>query len=423
MSSLFVIDEHGNEFWRRTQIDLDDHLIIHPPQNPGFELFETDEKLQEEYINAILSDFAVSCPLSTDKPLWELHFYVDLKCMVFRLHHALGDGISLMSLYLASCRRLDGTKFDGSVNVTKAAEIKKGVKSKSKSKSKYGIEGLWSMLKMIWWTILSVLDFIGRCSSLVKDTRTVLSGGDGVELWPRMAASAKFSLQDMKTVKAAIPGATINDVLFGVISSGFSKYLKIQSPHAIKEGLQITGIAMVNLRKKPGLQEMSKMMEEDSGAKWGNKFGYIVLPVYYRTNEANPLNYVKRAKAMMDQKKHSMEAFLLYFIQNLIMSLFGPKVASKLNHRVVCNTTFMFTNMVGPQEEMTLAGNPMTFIRSSSTSLPQAIIMHMMSYAGIANMQILVAKDIIPNPRFLANCFQDALVEMKNAALIYPTNK
>ncbi|XP_021859972.2 wax ester synthase/diacylglycerol acyltransferase 4-like isoform X2 [Spinacia oleracea] len=352
MSSLFVIDEHGNEFWRRTQIDLDDHLIIHPPQNPGFELFETDEKLQEEYINAILSDFAVSCPLSTDKPLWELHFYVDLKCMVFRLHHALGDGISLMSLYLASCRRLDGTKFDGSVNVTKAAEIKKGVKSKSKSKSKYGIEGLWSMLKMIWWTILSVLDFIGRCSSLVKDTRTVLSGGDGVELWPRMAASAKFSLQDMKTVKAAIPGATINDVLFGVISSGFSKYLKIQSPHAIKEGLQITGIAMVNLRKKPGLQ-----------------------------------------------------------------------VASKLNHRVVCNTTFMFTNMVGPQEEMTLAGNPMTFIRSSSTSLPQAIIMHMMSYAGIANMQILVAKDIIPNPRFLANCFQDALVEMKNAALIYPTNK
>ncbi|MBA0729136.1 hypothetical protein Golax_020444, partial [Gossypium laxum] len=41
--------------------------------------------------------------------------------------------------------------------------------------------------------------------------------------------------------------------------------------------------------------------------------------------------------------------------------------------------------------------------------------MHMLSYAGKAEMQILVAKDIIPDPEFLAKCFEYALLEMKEA--------
>lgn len=47
----------------------------------------------------------------------------------------------------------------------------------------------------------------------------------------------------------------------------------------------------------------------------------------------------------------------------------------------------------------------------------QAITIHMVSYAGRADLQILVAKDIIPDPQFLAKCFEDALLEMKEAAL------
>ncbi|KDO59758.1 hypothetical protein CISIN_1g0129801mg, partial [Citrus sinensis] len=48
---------------------------------------------------------------------------------------------------------------------------------------------------------------------------------------------------------------TINDVLFGVVSSGLSRYLDHRSPNALPEGLRITGLAMVNIRRQPGLQE------------------------------------------------------------------------------------------------------------------------------------------------------------------------
>jgi len=43
----------------------------------------------------------------------------------------------------------------------------------------------------------------------------------------------------------------------------------------------------------------------------------------------------------------------------------------------------------------------------------QALILNMVSYAGRADMQVQVAKDIIPDPEFLVKFFEDALHEMK----------
>ncbi|KAI3952318.1 hypothetical protein MKW92_014718 [Papaver armeniacum] len=120
---------------------------------------------------------------------------------------------------------------------------------------------------------------------------------------------------------------------------------------------------------------------------------------------------------MLDKKKLSLEAHFTYAICKLAMSLLGPKVTYFLNNRVFCNTSFTISNVVGPQEEIMFGGNPITSFRATSSSLPHALTMHMVSYAGKAEMQILVAKDIIPDPQFLAKCFEDALLEMKEASV------
>ncbi|KAK4340219.1 hypothetical protein RND71_041681 [Anisodus tanguticus] len=171
---------------------------------------------------------------------------------------------------------------------------------------------------------------------------------------------------------------------------------------ALKEGTQMTGVAMVNLRKQSGLQ----LMNSKSGARWGNKFGMLLLPVYYYKGGSDPLQYVRRAKAMIDKKKLSLEGPCSYKIRDLIMS----------SVRIVSNTTFTISNVIGPQEDITFGGNHISSVRVTSTALSHAITMHMVSYAGKADMQILVAKDIISDPKVLAKCFQDALLEMKEAA-------
>ncbi|XP_057488120.1 wax ester synthase/diacylglycerol acyltransferase 11-like isoform X1 [Actinidia eriantha] len=399
-SSLVVRDRRGREHWRRTDIDVDRHVIVvsDPVGDPDSD--------SDEAVNYYAADLAVSSPLATDKPLWEFHILLAHNCILLRVHHALGDGISLMSMFLECCRRADGSDRRPSIGSVGTSERTDGG---GRSRA------WWRVSAAVWWTVVFVVEFVLR-TLWVRDQRTAVSGGAGVELWPRKLATAKFRIDDMKAVKKTVANATINDVLFGVISSGLSRYLDIRSPKALREGLQITGVAMVNLRKQPGLQELSNLMSGNSGIRWGNKFGMLLLPVYYHQGGSDRLQYLKRAKAMIDQKKQSLEAHFSYKIGDLVMSCFGPKVACWLNYRIVCNTTFTISNVIGPKEEITIVGNPITYLRVNSSSLPHAITMHMVSYAGRADLQILVAKEIIPDPQVLAKCFEDALLEMKEAA-------
>lgn len=399
--SLLVRDENGFEHWRKTRLDVDRHVIVVKNR------VNEDEEDDEVAVNLYAADLSVSSPLSTDKPLWEVHLLTAHKHVVFRIHHSLGDGISLMSMLMASCRKVSDPDALPMMVPEKTTEKKRD--------SPWSFGSMWGFLKMAWLTFVFVLEFLLR-SLFVSDRKTAVSGGDGVELWPSKLATAKFLLDDMKEVKKAIPDTTINDVLFGIVSCGLSRYLDHRTPNALHEGLRMTGVAMVNLRAKPGLQEISKLMKDNSETRWGNRFGVILLPVFYHKSGNDPLEYLKRAKVMVDRKKQSLEAYFSYRIGDLTMTLLGTKYASLINYKLLCNTTFTISNLIGPLEDITLSGNPISSIKVSTSSLPQALTMHMVSYAGKAEMQILVAKDIIPDPEFLAKCFEDALLEMKVAA-------
>ncbi|KAL6531788.1 hypothetical protein OROMI_028151 [Orobanche minor] len=401
--SLMVRDPCGREHWRKTQVDVDRHVIVRSQP-----LSHDHSISNEDAVNDFIADLSVSSPLPTDRPLWEIHLLLAHKTAVFRVHHALGDGISLMSMLLSCCRRADDpdrTPTIGGVGSASAAPRRSW--------------SLWTLVTAVWLTLVYVLEFVLRTLWL-GDKTTNLSGGYGVELWPRRLATARFRLDDMKIVKRVVAGATINDVLFGIISCGLSRYLDIKSPkgnkQALPEGLKITGVAMVNLRPQAGLQDMSMLMDSNSKTQWGNKFGMLLLPVYYHRGDSDPIQFVKRAKAMIDKKKLSLEAIFSYRVGDLTMSLLGAKLACILNYRILCNTTFTMSNIIGPREEITMAGNPVKHIRVTSSSLPHAITMHMVSYSGMADLQILVAKDIIPDPKVLAKCFEDALFEMKETA-------
>ncbi|KAL8205168.1 hypothetical protein R6Q57_008719 [Mikania cordata] len=384
-SSLLVTDDEGREYWQKTELDIDRHIVFRPdPVDVGF----TDEEAVNDYI----ADLTVSHPLCTDKPLWEVHVLSAHKCVVLRVHHALGDGISLMSLILTLSRKRDDPMETPTIEPLTSSIGKR---------RKLGImENALKLLKTIWFTLIYVCQFMVR-GLWVNDGKTVVSGGEGVEMWPRKLVTAKFSLEDMKAVKSVVTNATINDVLFGIISSGLSKYLDNRSPDDLQEGLQITGVALVNLRPSPGLQDIKELMKKNAWTGWGNKIGIMLLPVYYHRNRSDPLEFLKRAKLMIDRKKLSMEAFLSHQLGYFVMKYFGPKMASLLNYRVICNTSFTISNVVGPKEEIAVAGIPVTYMRTTSSSLPH----------------ILVAKDVIPDPESLAKCFEDALLEMKEYAM------
>ncbi|XP_051133195.1 wax ester synthase/diacylglycerol acyltransferase 11-like [Andrographis paniculata] len=386
--SLMVRDSGGREYWRRTEVDVDRHLIfIHR---------RLSDDPDEDAVNDYLADLSHSSPLSADKPLWEIHLLVAHKTVVFRVHHALGDGVSLMEMLLSLCRRID----DPSQTPTTI----RGGKTSSYMPRRWNVV---TLLKIVWFTVLYVLQmaftFLWR-----RDKMTAVSVGDGVELRPRILATARFRLDDMKTVKRAVPNSTINDVLLGIISSGLSRYLDTRS---LTNSDRITGIAPVNLRQ----HDSSNLKNLHANTQQGNRVGIILLPFLYQKRSLDPLDSVKRAKAMIDKKKHSLEALFTYVLCYLVACSFGIKPFGIFNYRICCNTTFLISNIVGPDDKMTLWGNTVKYIRVIPSAFPQAIILNMVSYAGCADMQILVAKDIVPDPKVLAKCFEKALMEMKEA--------
>ncbi|BFG41865.1 hypothetical protein CerSpe_281390 [Prunus speciosa] len=404
-SSLMVRGPRGLKQWHRTShVDLDRHIIVVPNTITTASNFD-----HEAAVNTYLADLSTSSDLSAEKPLWEFHLLMAHNCGVFRIHHALGDGTSLMSLFSAS--------FRGAEEEEKLPALGSAGKKRNRVN---GEKGWWVLLigfvGMVWFSLIFAVQFVLRCL-WDCDRKTEISGGDGVELWPRKLATARFKLQDMKLVKKAVPNATINDVLVGVVSAGLSRYLDHRTPNGLPEGLRITGMVMVNLREQLRLQEQSDLMKSNSGSSWGNKFSTFLLPIYYKKSSGTePLEYLRRAKVIMDRKKQSLEALWSYKIGCFLMTYLGAEIATRILYRAVCNTSFAISNILGPQEEIAVGGNPVTYLRVNASSVPQALLMHMVSYVERADMQILVAKEIIPDPEFLATCFEEALLDMKEAA-------
>lgn len=401
-TSILVTDGKGVEHWRKIEpdeIDVDRQFVLVP---------EADEIAGgEDFVNEYIAGLAIDIRVDTTRPLWEMHLLRSNRCCVLRIHHALGDGVSFMALFLASCKRVD----DPSLPPTIPEREKKTVAVKKMS----FMQRAWRLMKIVGYTLFYLKDFV-LYSFWMKDEKTPISGGDGVELWPRMVSNITFPLADMKLVKDSI-NATINDVLLGIVSLGLERYLELRNSSISQKPIRITGCTMVNLRNTSGIQNLESLSNSKTG--WGNNFGFMLLPLYLWKNRGvgDALENIKRVKAMTDTKKFSLEAYISLKGGALFMSTFGKEVASKLNYKIISNTTFTISNVMGPLDEMMFAGNPITYFRSTSCGLPQAILMHMVTYNGNADLMVQVAKDIIPDIEVLVKCFEDSLRDMKICAM------
>ncbi|MBA0557021.1 hypothetical protein Golob_027080, partial [Gossypium lobatum] len=177
--SLLVRDENGFEHWRGTELDIDRHFIVinnrlNKPgkfvgehETQGFDDDEGDGD-GEAAVNQYVADLSVSSPLSMDKPLWELHLLKAHKCFVFRIHHALGDGFSLMSMLMAGSGKVDVP----AVVPAAVPPIKtEGIKSGKRRDWFWLLSLLWGVFKMVRYTLVFVLEFVVR-SLFVCDRKT-----------------------------------------------------------------------------------------------------------------------------------------------------------------------------------------------------------------------------------------------------------
>ncbi|KAL5778651.1 hypothetical protein ACOSQ2_009388 [Xanthoceras sorbifolium] len=434
-SSLQVVDDTvaGGLKWIPTTVDLDNHVIV-PKLEPLNNNMDSPDKIVEDYVSN-LSKTTIEMSI----PMWDLHL-LNIKTStaesmaVLRVHHSLGDGTSLISLFIASTRKVSDPE-----TLPTLPTVKKANSSTKSSRwflgNNYMIR-LWLALSLFWNTFVGVLELLATVFMFLKDTETPLKGGFG-NGGASASTSRRFvhrmvSLDDAKLVKNAM-NTTINDVMLGVTQAGLSRYLNrkygelcviynlilldrskmdkgaSEKNNNLPQNIRLRATFFMNIRPSSGIQELANMMKKETLARWGNQIGYLLFPFTIALRD-DPLHYLREAKATMDRKKASLEASYSYFMAKYFLKFCGFKLAS-----FPSATTLWFSNVPGPQEEVSYCGHPVAYIAPSCYGQPNGLMIHVVSYVNKMSFILSVDESIIPDPHQLCDDLEESLNLMKNA--------
>ncbi|XP_004293155.1 PREDICTED: O-acyltransferase WSD1-like [Fragaria vesca subsp. vesca] len=193
-SSIMVegVDKQ-NKQWKRVTVKLEDH--VRAPIFPAGMSLESYDTCFNEYMTQIASE---TFPQS--KPLWELHLFQYPTShaagqIIFKIHHALGDGYSLMGALLSRLQNAQNPSLPLTFPSLKGANNE----ATSRSRVFEFVPKIFSaVFNSAWdfsWGILK--------STWVEDDRTpIRSGVDGVEFRPLSVSTLILSIEEIKLVKS-----------------------------------------------------------------------------------------------------------------------------------------------------------------------------------------------------------------------------
>ncbi|KAJ0259291.1 hypothetical protein HA466_0056650 [Hirschfeldia incana] len=403
----------GEPVWVPVRIQVESHVIV--PDLDHVKI-ENPEEFIEDYCSGI-----VNTPMDMSIPPWEFHV-LNLKTSnaesvgIVKLHHSLGDGMSLMSLLLACSRKTS----DPNALPTIAATTKKHQKCTDKGWRFIG-RGLWYSIRYIFINFVEVFKFVLTLCFL-RDTKNALLSEpmDGIQ--PRKIIHRIIDFDDVKLVKNIMQ--MVNDVLLGMTQAGVSRYLSkrcdedytMTQKKKILERIHLRGTVAVNLRPYTKIQDLDNVMTKGAKCTWGNFVGLVIFPLWIRS-EDDPLEYLRQAKATMDRKKLSLEAFNFYGVIKFSMKLFGEKVVQAISKRLFDHTTLTYSNVMGPDEEISIFAHPISYLAASALTGSQILNIHFVSYVNKLTISLAVDATVIPDPHRLCDDLVESLNTIKSTAL------
>jgi WS/DGAT/MGAT family acyltransferase len=379
--------------------DIENHVFEIGLPSPG------DEATLKEMISKLASR-----PLDKSKPLWEFHLVENLagggSFLVVRLHHAIADGIALMSVLMTLC------------DVDPNAPWPKPESEKAHRRRGRRVRALFHPAASFFAATRTVADEgklmllnpshllkrasqakafaerLARLAFLLPDTRTIFKGKLGRK--KVVAWTDNLPMEDVKRIKNAF-GVTVNDVLMAVVAGGLRQYLLARGER-VPDNLNIRAMVPVNLRP----------LEE--AAKLGNHFGLVVLSLPLGLE--NPLDRVLEVKRRMDDLKNSPEAVVGYTLLEA-MGMTPAEIENLAVQFFAMKSTLVLTNVPGPRQKLYFAGSPIERIMfwvPQSGRLGMGI--SIFSYAGSVSVGVMTDYGLVPDPESIAEFIEEDFARM-----------
>jgi diacylglycerol O-acyltransferase / wax synthase len=389
--------------WEDTaELDIDAHLVQETLPAPA-----GDQELQE------LVGHLMAQPLCLQRPLWRLHLiqgHHDRSAMLWRLHHAMGDGIALTVLLLAltdletepgEAKGSHGPW--GSANPLASlyggapapmAEIRRFLEDLLPEGSRLMLRPAEALAAAgRWLTRAASVPAFGRLAGRPSDPRTRFKGPLGGA--KRVAWSRPIPLEGIHAARRRL-GGTVNDILIGAVAGALRRYLEAKGDSTRR--LSFRAVIPVSLRPLSQMHEL------------GNRFGLVFLRLPVGVLE--PRKRLAELRRRMGALKRSVEPVVVLGVLGLLGR--SPKPVQDLVIRIFgTKGTVVLSNVPGPARALHLAGGT---IRGLIFWVPQAGHLGMgisvMTYAGEARLGIATDSALVPDPEVIVAGFEEEVAEL-----------
>ncbi|MCL7048046.1 hypothetical protein MKW94_004293 [Papaver nudicaule] len=404
-TSIVLRDENGAQRWRKLNVNMvhleEDHIKVADFPH-GLTLKDYDKHL-EDYAFAIHKE-----GFPEGKPLWQVHLIKyptsdAVSTLIFKLHHVLGDGYSLMGILLSCLQRVD----DPLLPITFPTSSKL-VKPNERSCGRQGCK----FVSVCWNTVLDFGDSVLQ-SMLGEDDKTVIrSGKPGLEMEPISISSVSLALQDISIVKSKVNG-TVNDVVVGIIFYGIRLYMRKMGQES-KDAKRVRAFVVVNTRMLTGYQSAEEMAKANT---YGHRISCFPLrvPTSGDVEKMNPMDFVSKAKKTMRRKKHSLAVFLTGGLLHWMGKIKGAEGISSFIYKNSKKTSLGISNLVGPREKTAMAGHPVKGFYFAVMGTPRSLGIYIMSYMDKLRLVVTAEKEFIDS-ELLVSCMQEAFQNIFEAS-------
>ncbi|VFQ61814.1 unnamed protein product [Cuscuta campestris] len=353
-SSIMVSQANGEKKWKRVEVNVADHLQF-PTYPSGREPEYYDERLSE-YLTKISMD-----PLPQTRPLWEIHIFgyptSDAPgSFIFKLHHSLGDGYSLMGALLSLLKRADNPALPMTLPRRVSSQPARGhhlrqIKTNLNVTINDVITGIVTYGTRLYMQEMERETCNGRCTSLVLFNTRAIGGyktvAEMIKPNAEMPWGNRFTFLPLAIPKLP-PAAAAADPLRFVFEA-----------HRVVRMQMYSASVYLNAQ----LLEFSRKL---------------------RGPECNVVSFASSYRSMSSHRK----------------------ATAKMIRGILKNTSITMSNMIGPVEEATFLNHPLkgyVFVAGA----PQSLTVEMVSYVDIMRLSIVGEKDFIDGKR-LKSCILSA---------------
>ncbi|KAI8830371.1 hypothetical protein BJ741DRAFT_581410 [Chytriomyces cf. hyalinus JEL632] len=300
--------------------------------------------------------------IAEGRPLWYFHLIENtggLSAIVLELHHAIGDGMSLVLFFSTLYTDKDGQNLP----------TPKATKSISKSKTRVNPYYAAAVIVRAFFKIV-----LG--SVIMEDTQTLIKTPHKGYVYDRgvrkIIQFPPMSLEAVKDIKNAL-GCSVNDIMTSVLGGALRRYLRHRNdPFIHYPLLQIRALMPYGFPRRAASPDQPQPILK-------NGWTLISVPLSVRATPTATAR-AKETQATMDMIKLSGEPYIASTLQDLVYNVAGYDVAAQIQADFVFRHTMTFTNVPAFDKNPYICGERILHVQPYvCNAVPQ---MSIMSCAG-----------------------------------------